>query len=189
MTRCLSSVASSLCLILSSTMAGQVAAQEAPLAPGARIRVERVTSCCTETLIGELISLTPDSLAYRDARSGRVALLPRQSIISVDQSRPDGYQTLDGAFLGFAAGALAGGLAGYGLTRSACSDPGGDCLQGLGAVFGGLTGGLIGLVAGALVGHRVQAERWERIDLPQRVGLFPLIGPRRTLSLSLRAAF
>jgi hypothetical protein len=188
MTRRSALIARSLCLILSSTMAGKAEAQEAPLAPGTRIRVERTTSCCTETLIGELISVTPDSLAYRDARSGRIAL-PRQSIISVEQSRPDGHRTIEGALLGFTAGTLVGGLAGYGLARAGCSDPGGDCLAPLGAALGGLTGGLIGLVAGAIVGRGVEAERWDRIELPQRVGLFPRKGSRRILTVSLRTAF
>jgi hypothetical protein len=151
------------------------ASQSAALEPGTRIRVQVVAGRRTATVVGDLISASPESIVYHRARTEAVAVLPRDSIISVERSIADGNHVIDGALLGLLGGVVAGGVAGYGIARSGCTASVPECLQGPWLVFGGATGGLIGLVVGAIVGKGIEREGWEPANLPRRIGLIPRV--------------
>lgn len=162
------------------TADGQALALEA----GARIRMQLAAGRHTQTIVADLVSVSPESIVYRRARTEAIASLPRDSIIAVERSVADGNHAFDGAMLGLLGGVVVGGVAGYGVARSGCSASVPECLQGPWLVFGGAVGGLIGLVAGAIVGHGIEREGWQTVDLPLRIGLSPRVERRPVSRLS-----
>ena len=154
-------------VLLISGFAGRSAqGQSVVLVPGARVRVRLTNNNRMQTLVGELVSASPESLVYRDTKRRAIATVARDSIVTVERGSLNGHHTADGAALGFLGGLAIGGLAGYGLARSGCTASTAECLQGPWLVVGGGAGGVIGLIVGTIVGRGIDAERWEPAELP-----------------------
>lgn len=136
----------------------------AQLAPGERVRVRRLTPCCTITLTGTLIAATPASLSFRADSGLGVVLLPRDSVASLEVGTVVGYQTLVGAGIGLLTGAAVGVFFGG---FDSCPATG-ECMRGLGMALGAVGGGLLGLATGAIIGRHVDNVVWERVELPRR---------------------
>lgn len=176
-------------LLLSGSARWSAQGQSVVLAPGVRIRVFVANNNRTQILVGELVSASPESLIYRDTKTRAIAAVGRDSIVMVEHGLLDGHHTVDGAALGFLGGLVIGGFAGYGAARSGCSASTAECLQGPWLLLGSGVGGVIGLMVGAVVGRNTDAARWERAELPQRIGLAPLFEPHSTLGLSLHFTY
>jgi len=180
----LAAVVSALISFVSAThVAG---GQSAALERGARIRVQQAAGRRTTTLVGDLVSASPESLVYRDENSLAITAIRRDSIVSVERSVVDGNHRVDGALLGLLGGVVVGGTAGYGFARARCGAYMSECLPGAGFVIGAGAGGFLGLIVGAIIGSGIDGERWEPVDLPRRIGLSPRVEWRSLPRVSMR---
>jgi hypothetical protein len=79
--------------------------------------------------------------------------------------------------VGLGAGIGLGAIAGY-ASYKPCE---GFCIlgpdtEGQSAVWGGIAGGLLGLVAGTTIGFFTKSEKWERVHTRTTVGVSPARG-------------
>ena len=129
------------------------------LIPGVRTRL-RAPSSINGRVTGTVIGRTADSLSIA-MESGVAVRLPLSAITSVDISR--GKSRSKGA----TKGALWG--AGVGMLSGLFSDSSTEEDLSRGEVF--VAGVLSGVISGALIGALVQAERWERLEVPVHISL------------------
>lgn len=150
-------------LLLIGAEPTRIAAQETRLDAGApvRLRIEGVERPFT----GHLVSLTPDSITVRVARS-RVVRASRAQVtrLEVGHTGPRTNSTLEGFGIGAAVGATVGVVMGPSMfeshgDRQAIEVTGHD-----GRVIGGVLLGAIGGAIGAVIGHG-RATHWEQIPL------------------------
>ena len=136
----------------------------AQLAPGERVRVRRLTTCCTTVQTGTLITASPDSVSFQGDSGLVVITVPRDSLLSLEVGTAVGHRALAGAGIGLLAGATLGVfLGGF----DGCPATG-ECLRELGMALGAVGGGLLGIVTGAIIGRQVDGIVWERVELPRR---------------------
>jgi outer membrane lipoprotein SlyB len=147
-----------------------VKSQEPRLVPGDHIRLHHTSTCCAAVVAGTLVSVSSDSISFRDARSGEVVALPRASILGVDRRVEVGDRKADGASMGLIAGAALGGLLGSRGTHAHIDN---QSSKGGGAFAGGILGALAGLLVGMEIGSRVSWEQWRPTVLPVSVSLMP----------------
>jgi hypothetical protein len=157
-----------LLLPYASVLASPVHAQTEPqgVMEGDRVRL----SATTVQGVFVVAALSSDTLVLRGTTPAvEPVMLPLNSIttLEVRRARSRGAGALRGAGVGFLAGA--GGGAIWGLTLidrrpDAWFSPAETVLG-----FGGVLGGA-GAVVGGLVGLSFPRERWERVDLHQRLG-------------------
>ena len=180
-----------LCLLvlLCSVAGGQVWAQQAPMAPGNRVRVwtgaDAKGKSSGKPTVGILTAWTADSVLLNTGKVGVVSV-PESLVTRFERSngrRPRRRGALRGAGYGLLAGAATGGLLGL----ASGDDTSGffRLTAGEKAAMGGIMLGLPGALIGAVVGANRPGERWERVSLPVRVGVTP---PGRT-GLVLTASF
>jgi len=155
----------------------------AQVAPGARVRVRQETQCCVVTTTGKFVALTPTALLLRAPRSDTTIAVPRDNIREIEQAVPGS----DHVYLGTTIGLLVGAGAGfdYGLHHPGCHGDG-PCLAvivGAGTAF---VGGLVGMVAGSLIGSHIKRDEWQPVDLPARVGVLPT---KHGLQISVSAGY
>lgn len=170
-------------ICLEALAAIPVAATEAALAPGTRIRL-LVPPALSKPTPGTLLDLSGDSLAFRpDGTSEARLQLPRSAVASFELSRGKKGNAGKGAKIGLAVG-VAIGLAvalstdavdlGFAEARPAGMIP----LFGLGW-----------LLDGALVGALIRTEKWKSVDpatLQPRAGALGV--PEDRLALRVRLA-
>ena len=135
-----------------------LAAQAPPidLVPGRRIRVHRRAET---TLVGDLVSLGPDSLTMTTAAADTLAVA-RASITRLDLSTGTKSKAGKGAVNGLLFGALGGAL--IGVLASGSDD--GDFIDfgpGEWAASGALMFGALGAGVGALIGSGQRTDLWE----------------------------
>jgi hypothetical protein len=136
--------------------AAPVRAQEAlaALQPGARVRIKAV-GMQSKRLVGDLVSMTGDSLRVRTEPAGTSVALSRLSLIAVERSIGKQRSLARGAWQGAAVGVGLGILC-----VVVCPTPEGSGVNM--APAGGLFyGTLAGLAAGAVVRH----EGWRQVPL------------------------
>lgn len=152
---------------------------EPALSPGARVRVtvgvpvaERhlgaFSSRPVRRLVGTLEAVRADTLVLREKT---LQLVPVDSVRLLEVSRGRHREIWTGAAIGFAIGAVAGGLSGALLSSSCesseCVDPGEFIV---GSTLGlGVAGGLIG----AVVGAATETDTWEEVPLDRLRGVPP----------------
>ncbi len=164
-----------------------LAQQDAPVAPGARVRVS-APSIVNKRLVGTVVALKVDTLVV-DAKGRRGPLaLPLAFVTGLEVSRGRKSNVGKGAGLGFLAGAFGGAILGL-VTYEECTgfcpvDPGaGGTALILAVVLGGVGAGL-----GAVIGAVIPSERWETVPLDRiRVGL--IRHERLGLTVSASVAF
>ena len=130
---------------------------------GSRVRLTS-QGLSSERTTGRLVSGNRDSVTLWPADVEFPRSIKTSSITRVEVFRGSSAHKLKGLLIGFAAGAIIAG----GLTAATWHPAGeidfgrwGDA--GIIAIPGGLAGGLIGLLAGA-----VPRERWQEIPIPDR---------------------
>ena len=118
---------------------------------GARVRVELAGPEKPRTLVGALVSQTPDTMHLRLDHTKEMVAVPidqaRKLDVSLEQHSGAGRGALGGLFVGLALGVAAGG-------SCDCGEPGLAAL-----VLGGVLGGL-GTGFGALLGTGVRVDEW-----------------------------
>jgi hypothetical protein len=155
---------------------GRLIAQETvDLEPGARIRISSADGRVKD-VTGVVTALRGDSLVVKRERNGETIAVSVRAIGRLDVSVGRHSHGWAGAGIGLVGGAALGSVLGYAAgddPRKACSDT--DCLfAGLDrytarekAAGGAIALGIVGTIAGAIVGHHVTTDRWR-----------PLIAPR-----------
>ena len=131
------------------------------LAPGARVRYWEVSEPRKE-IVAVFTGSAQDTLLFRTYRPDSQARVPRLGIMRMEVSTGRSRSHAKGAAVGLGLGALAGAIVGV-----ASSGKQGICdgcrLYALDAALGGIAGGLLGLVGGAIVG--IPQERWQNVPL------------------------
>ncbi|NIM51536.1 MAG: hypothetical protein GTN62_12050 [Gemmatimonadales bacterium] len=152
-------------------------AQAPTLEPGARVRVTVPHLGLTrhaatfETLRGDTLVVVADSVIY----------CTLASVTRLDAHQGRRGHPAQGALIGLAVGAVAGGVTGaVGCGTSWwCTTQKGVSL---GAVIGGLTGALLGTGIGALI----KTDRWEQVPLDRlRVSVLPQRDGRSVFAVSI----
>jgi len=99
----------------------------------------------------------------------RVLLLKLEDVERVELLRDRTSRTVPGAYVGFIAGGITGGV----IAHTAARDESdriylfwGPTSQEVVTFIGSFAGAAVGLVAGALIGSAHPAEHWERVCLP-----------------------
>jgi hypothetical protein len=167
-----------LAVVVTSSIAPRTWAQ------GALVRVSLDGACCRSPLTGTLVAATADSLWIRPegARSATAPIaLARRSVQEFERGDLVGAHRIVGAGVGLFAGALVGAIVG---TSSACTHC--DGMGGLAVVATAATGGLIGILAGTVIGSQIPHYVWQRDDLPRHVGFAAGPGGAMQVGASLR---
>jgi hypothetical protein len=138
-----------------------------PIVPGSRVRIlSPVLGDQKET--GSVVSATSDTLVFRPATLSTAFPIATPNIVGIEVARGTHSRKVKGALLGFLAGAGAGAIIGYAsYKRPACS--GGFCLDfgpGFDAALASGLGGILGTVAGTIVGAR-QTDTWVPVAIPR----------------------
>ncbi len=174
--RSLTLVAAALLLTTSSPLA----AQEAPVEPGARVRVT-APDLGINKYTGMLEGVEGDTLVVDTLR------LPLASVTRLEVHSGQKSRAGRGALIGAAAGVVSGAIIG----AVACS---GSCLgeagsrPAVGAALGAIALVLPGLLVGTVAGALIKTDRWEDVPLKRiRVGPTPEGG--LAFVVSIRIAF
>lgn len=180
--------ASLLVLALAATTAGAQSTVPLPLASlaeGARVRIKAAHGTAgmpsDAAIIGTVRRVTADSLTFV-AEASTPITLPLTQIARLDASEGRRRRGNRGMGVGFAVGALSGGLLGY---------SGGDgyiFTKGEAALFGAAVFGALGTVAGGLIGLTITTDAWRPVAIGAmagRVSVRPVLGPAAT-GLSVR---
>jgi hypothetical protein len=136
------------------------------LTRGERVRIVHGSSRHAELSEGSFLSVTADSVIFRDDASKADVALSRDSVLEVERRTVVGHRALRGAGIGTLAGVVAG--AGGAALANQCPHQGSECVTSLAAFFGGVGGGLLGLVSGTFIGSLVRHEDWTLVALPPR---------------------
>jgi hypothetical protein len=154
-----------------------------PLRPGDSVRVQRLGPATS--VEGTLRELTPTHLAVEPGGSGKTLLIPREQALQIDV-RVTRRPWLKGAGVGALIGG--GGMALIGLA-SGDDECSGLCFISftaeekavMGFVAGGVLGGAMGLVVGALSRTRV----WSPVP-PEKVWVSPAVRPQGGVGVVIR---
>ena len=164
-------------LVLAAFFPVAATAQSASLAPGARVRVTAPNDNL-KRVVGTVAEVRNDSILLVNNRESRAVALA--NVTSLEVSKGQRSMFLRDAGLGLGIGAVAGYVMGYATYEECNPDPYGffDCMfepesRGQAATWGGLVGGALGLVSGALVGAFHRVDRWESLTVPPRVTIRP----------------
>ena len=162
--------------LLMVAVATPAAAQDKTPAPGDRVRIT-LTASAAERFGGErwdsrLRSVDADSIALDATATSGALVVARGDVAKFE--RYDGHKSKagKGAAIGFAAGALTGGIAAFaGAVAGGSCDEGTFSLDffcedeaGAMGLLGAAAGGLLGLVIGAAVGAASSGDHWTLLD-------------------------
>ena len=166
-----------LCAVLAIGSFKSVAAQEAPVSPGDRVRVWTAIDARGNPVgrptVGTLSLWTADSVVVDTGKNGGVTI-PRSMVTRVDQSlgrRSRGRSALRGAGFGLLIGGVGGAFSGL---ISGDDEPGWFAFTAEEkALIGGIAFGGMGTVLGGVIGALAPTDQWEQISLPARLGVTP----------------
>jgi hypothetical protein len=174
-----------------------LSAQDSPLEPGARVRLQvcdphstlftrrGAASVCTARMEGTFVAVSRDTFRLQTEMQVTPSTIPFTSISQLEVSRGRKSHTLLGLAVGSLVGLGAGALAGGSVDCYALGfrDDGVTCVL-IGAGAGLVAGSILGAVTGALI----RTERWEEVPLEQ-VRLQVARQPGGGLGLGLSVAF
>jgi hypothetical protein len=153
-----------------------VAAQEAasvpdwPLTPGLRVRVLS-PELSWRPKIGSVVSSTSDTLVFAPAKESFTTALSTPKIARIEVAQGMHTRKLQGAILGFLAGAGAGLVIGSATYKPPKCDPNVWCMDMFGeagnTMVGAVLGGLLGTITGVMIGSR-ESDNWVQVQLPNR---------------------
>lgn len=175
---------------LAASLPAGVRAQATPVADLVGDRVRLTTSASSRVMVGEVASVTADSLMLLD-RSGATSPVAVADIVGLERSLGRTNRTLRGMAWGAGVGFAAGGAGGAALMGATC----GSCDPKYGAAFavGGVLGAAGGGLVGAMIGAVSSGERWESLEI--RAGglsisllhLMPYSGGEAALAFRIRS--
>jgi len=162
--------------VLGASVSSVDAQTPARLESGARVRLVAPAIPVGEQIV-RIEGTANDTLVFRSERYPVTRSLALSEISSVDVSLGQRRRTARGALIGLGTGVMAGAIVGY-MTFEPCE---GWCMfepttAGGSAAWGGLGGGLLGLVAGTTIGFLTKTERWQRVHTRTTVGVSPAGG-------------
>ena len=185
-----------LCSLLVFGSSSSAAAQQAPAAPGARVRVWTQADAkgrpSGPKRTGRVTSISADTVVLQPEGSAGTTSIPLTSVTRLDVSHgPERWSrsALRGGAIGATVGALLGVLTQLGpLDTDApeCSRGQFFCDTERDFVFVAVSLGGIGAAAGAVIGIARGGERWERLPVPGRFSIAP---HRNGLALSVSLGF
>ena len=144
-----------------------LAAQEAPVEPGARVRVT-APDLGINKAIGVFEAVEGGTLVVGTLR------LPLASVTRLEVHRGQKSRVGRGALIGAAVGAGSGAIIGAIAFSGSCIDNPDGC-PAAGAAIGAIFLGLPGLLVGTVVGALSKTDRWEAVPLDRiRVSFTPL---------------
>jgi hypothetical protein len=134
------------------------------LPPGTRVRFSHPGE---GTRTGTVVAFTTDTLEVRLPDRPEPARLPLDQVTRLDVSRGMRHQPLTRAGLGLLVGGALGAAGGLTLASRDCGSQWGCANKTAPAILvgvgGGIVGGMLGLLSGA-----IPSERWERVPLARR---------------------
>jgi len=148
--------------LLVTAVASSAVAQEAPLRPGQRVRVQSAI-VNTPVVTGAVEAIRPDTLVVRpeDGASGGVATaIPLSSIARLQVSQGRHSKWVTGLVVGLGIGVGGGAILGATTCEGDFLFTTGDC-----AVMGATLFGAVGAVSGTVVGLLTKSERWESVPV------------------------
>ena len=167
-----SSILVALAVVVGS--ASSVVAQTPPrLESGARARLVTPTLPAEQQIV-QIEATTNDTVVFRSESYPVSRSLALSDISAVDVSVGHRRQTARGAAVGLGTGIALGAIAGY-ATFEPCE---GFCIlgpetRGQSAAWGGVAGGVLGLVAGTTIGFLTKSEKWQRVHTRTAVRVSP----------------
>jgi hypothetical protein len=165
--------------IVSLSGSSVVAQTPARLESGARARIVTPTLPAEQQIV-QIEAAANDTIVFRSEKYPVTRSLALSEISALDVSVGHRRQTARGAIIGLGTGIALGAIAGY-ATYEPCE---GFCIlgpqtQGQGAAWGGIAGGVLGLVAGTTIGFLTKSEKWQRVHTRTTVGVSPVRGGRQ----------
>ena len=148
-----------------ATIVAQSTTASWPLESGSRVRIQ--TAVFNKPKIGTVVAAQGDTLVFRAPKDATANPIGVNDITRLDISQGSHTRRLRGLLIGFTAGAVVAGAIGAATYKEstcfACIDFGrwGD------AALLGTFGGMIGSIAGLVVGSS-QTETWVPVALPRR---------------------
>lgn len=137
--------------------AGATVAEEAPLAPGARVRVTLLAHP-DAPIVGSLLAYRPESLALAAEPDSAERTFARADIARFERSTGMHNKAGKGALIGAVAGGVAAGLIGA-LFASAIKEENTEAIP----IVLGAGGAVVGGLVGAAIGEGSRYEGWEAI--------------------------
>jgi hypothetical protein len=141
-----------------------------PLTPGLRVRVLS-PELGWRPKTGSVVSSTSDTLVFIPAKESFTTAISTPKISRVDVAQGTHTRKLQGALLGFLAGAGAGLIIGSVTYKPPRCNPDVWCMDMFGqagsTVAGGVLGALLGTVTGLLIGSH-ESDNWVQVKLPNR---------------------
>jgi hypothetical protein len=176
-----------LVLLVIGALPGTLEAQRATPLSGTRVRIVRIGD--SETHIGSLVRLSPDTVTFQPGLGNVAVAFPLDSVRTIEESH--GMHADAGRIIRDAGiGAGIGLVAAFPVVKAMCH---GQQEDSWGCAYAYLGGGLAvvtGLVVGALVGGNHPAEHWNRVYPPKEsTSLLVAPGPRGGVSIGLAVAF
>jgi hypothetical protein len=176
-----------LVLLVIGALPGTLEAQRATPDSGTRVRIVRIGD--SETHIGSLVRLSPDTVTFQPGLGNVAVAFPLDSVRTIEESHgmhADAGRIVRDAGIGAGIGLVASIV----VVKATCHGPS-DTLGCAPAyvILGGLAvvGGLVG---GALVGGDHATERWKTVYPPEEsTSLLVAPGPRGGVSIGLAVAF
>lgn len=174
--RSFSSVFFALTALSVATSSGLAQQQGIQLETGARVRLISPTLQPNQQIV-RILSARRDTVVFRSERNPVTRSLALSEISAVEVSLGEQRRTRRGAVIGLLSGAAIGGIAGY-VAYEPCT---GFCLFGPSsaesdAAWGGLAGGVVGLLVGTTIGWLSKSEKWQRVQLNTSIGVAPSRG-------------
>jgi hypothetical protein len=141
------------------------------LESGARARLVTPTLPADQQIV-QIEATANDTIVFRSEKYPVTRSLALSEISAVDVSVGHRRQTARGAMIGLGTGLALGAIAGY----AAYEPCDGFCIlgpdtQGQSAAWGGIAGGVLGLVAGTTIGFLTKSEKWQRVHTRNTGGL------------------
>lgn len=152
-------------LLLAATVvtgAVVVPGARAQVTPGTVVRLSHDDPCCESPLIGTIVGMTIDSIRIvrgTDARSAAPISLARRSVNRTERGDLVGAHRSVGALLGLVGGSVAGWAYGTATMCHQC-----DGMGGFSQVGGLIAGGLVGILAGTVVGSHFPYYEWRDVS-------------------------
>jgi hypothetical protein len=135
------------------------AQSRSPQSEGARVRIT-APSVGTRPLVGTLVGIESDALKLDVEGALESRVVPRSAVTKLEFSQGRKRNTMKGAWIGLATGAVAGGA----LAAAYASSDGGPVNAEFVPLVAGVYGAA-GMALGALIGAMVKSERWREADL------------------------
>lgn len=138
-----------------------------PVDSGSKIRVI-APEVSRKPQVGKLVAFTPDTIVFRIGKDPTSTAVPVASLARLDVANGTHQSKLRDSMLGLFFGALAGAALGAATYKPPkCHDFCFDLGPGFDAAVAGTLGGIVGSIAGLIVGSH-NSDTWMPVNVPRR---------------------